>query len=99
MESVVAIVFSVYYLCTLFEISNHVITQAAVTKEFGMCISQVPRLVKAKEDILKQLETAVWPSLSSFRGKSTSSYEAIDNKTICMYACACSCDACRAGMF
>ena len=35
---------------------QHVITQTLVAKKFGMSTSQVPRLVKAKEDILKQLE-------------------------------------------
>ena len=35
---------------------QHGITQASVAKEFGMSTSQVSRLVKAKEDILKQFE-------------------------------------------
>jgi len=33
---------------------QHRITQASVAKEFGVSTSQVSRLMKAKEDILKQ---------------------------------------------
>ena len=35
---------------------QHGITQASLAKEFGVSTSQVSRLMKAKEDILKEFE-------------------------------------------